>query len=154
MTTLRELPTSIHSRVKELSAAGEAALEAEDYRGAIDLFEEALDLLPDPKHRWEAELWLLAAMGDAAFLAGDLELARMVLMQAMRDHDEANGNPFLRLRLGQCLLDLGELDPAANWLAGAFLLEGPSLFEGEDPRFLDFVRPKLGEPDGGWPHDW
>ena len=74
-------------------------------------------------------------------------------MMAMRC-DGATANPFLRLRLGQCLFELGELDEAANWLAGAFLEEGTKIFAEDDPKYLAFIKSKLLPPPGGWPEGW
>ncbi len=66
----------------------------------------------------------------------------------------ATANPFLRLRLGQCLFELGELAKAANWLAGAYLEEGPKLFAEDDPKYLAFIKSKLSAPAEGWPEGW
>jgi hypothetical protein len=62
----------------------------------------------------------------------------------------AIGNPFLHLRLGQCRFELGDTDRAADELARALLIESPKLFEGEDPKYLQFVKGRLKEPPGGW----
>jgi hypothetical protein len=64
------------------------------------------------------------------------------------------GNPFLRLRLGQCMYELGETDEAANWLAGAYLLEGKELFSQDDPKYLEFIKSRLEPPPNGWPEGW
>lgn len=68
--------------------------------------------------------------------------------------DGATGNPYLRLRLGQCLFELGEMREAANWLSGAYLLEGKKIFAEDDPKYLEFVKDKLQPPPGGWPEGW
>lgn len=41
------------------------AMESEDYAKAISCFQEALDILPEPKEDWEAYLWLCRLNGDA-----------------------------------------------------------------------------------------
>jgi hypothetical protein len=58
------------------------------------------------------------------------------------------------LRLGQALLELGEVAEAENWFVPAFLAEGPSLFEDDDPKYLSSFRDKLLPPPGGWPEGW
>jgi hypothetical protein len=63
-------------------------------------------------------------------------------------------NPFLRLRLGQALYELGDEQEAANWLVPAYLSEGPALFEDDDPKYLEFFCSKLAPPPGGWPEGW
>ncbi len=76
-------------------------------------------------------------------------------MTAMRcDYGEPVGNPFLRLRLGQCLFELGETREAANWLAGTFLPEGTKLFAQDDPKYRAFIKSQLEPPPGGWPEGW
>lgn len=82
-------------------------------------------------------------------------MERDALMTAMRSPEgEPTGNPFLRLRLGQCMYELGESVEAANWLAGAYLLEGNELFSQDDPKYLEFIKSKLDPPPGGWPEGW
>jgi hypothetical protein len=78
---------------------------------------------------------------------------RNLLVTAMKC-DGATANPFLRLRLGQCLFELGELDEAANCLAGAFLQEGTKVFAADDPKYLVFIKSKLSPPPEGWPDGW
>ncbi len=75
-------------------------------------------------------------------------------MNAMKFFDEARGNPFLRLRLGQCMYELGEHREAADWLTMAFLSEGKKLFEQDDPKYLAFTKAQLKPPPGGWPEGW
>lgn len=69
-------------------------------------------------------------------------------------YGEPVGNPYLRLRLGQCMYELGEMTEAANWLAGAYLSEGTKLFAHDDPKYLDFIKSQLKPPPGGWPEGW
>ena len=38
--------------------------------------------------------------------------------------------------------------------ARAYLQEGKAIFDGEDPKCLDFVKGKLRPPEGGWPEGW
>jgi hypothetical protein len=52
------------------------------------------------------------------------------------------------------MFELGETAEAANWLAGAYLLEGTKLFAQEDPKYLEFIKSKLETPPGGWPEGW
>jgi hypothetical protein len=66
----------------------------------------------------------------------------------------AVGNPFLHLRIGQVQFELGNEQRAADELARAYLKEGKTLFDGEDPKYLDFIKGKLRPPEGGWPEGW
>jgi tetratricopeptide (TPR) repeat protein len=146
---MAELPDATHERIKALGAEGDE--HAHDGRTveAIECYEAAWLLLPEPKTAWEAATWILAAIGDTHYLAGEFERSRDALLTAMHC-PEAIGNPFLHLRLGQCQFELGNRERAGDELARAFLLAGSELFQDEDPRYLDFVKSILDEPPGGW----
>ena len=53
-----ELSDELYDRIEELSETGNEAMESEDYAKAISCFQEALDILPEPKEDWEAYLCL------------------------------------------------------------------------------------------------
>ena len=93
-------------------------------------------------------------MGDMQFKLGRYPDARSNLMDAVKYFDEARANPFVQLRLGQTMLELGEEAEAANWLTRAYLSEGLSLFEEDDPKYVGFIKGKLLPPPGGWPKGW
>ena len=65
-----ELSDELYDRIEELSETGNEAMESEDYAKAISCFQEALDILPEPKEDWEAYLWLVGSIGDAHFMMG------------------------------------------------------------------------------------
>jgi hypothetical protein len=67
---------------------------------------------------------------------------------------DAIGNPFIHLRLGQCQFEIGNLKRAADELARAFLMEGLALFEDEDPKYIEWIKPQLKEPKEGWPEGY
>lgn len=144
-----ELSDQVHERVQALSAEGDASAEQGRYREALAKYAEALGLLPEPTTDWEAATWLLAAIGDAHFLAGDYEPARAALSDAMHCPD-AISNPFLHLRLGQSQFELGNLERAEDELTRAYMGAGPSIFKHEDPKYFEYLKSVLNAPaDGG-----
>lgn len=68
-----ELSDELYDRIEELSETGNEAMESEDYAKAISCFQEALDILPEPKEDWEAYLWLVGSIGDAHFMMGNFQ---------------------------------------------------------------------------------
>lgn len=148
-----ELPAPLYQRISELAEVGNRLAEDGQYQDAVAKYVEGLQLLPEPITDWDACTWLLVSIGDAHFLAGNHEQARVALTDAMHCPD-AIGNPFIHLRLGQTQFELGHLDQAADELARAFMLEGLTVFEEEDPKYLAFLRTRLKAPPGGWPADW
>jgi len=102
----------------------------------------ALGLLPDPKTDWDAALWIYAAIGDSHFLSRDYASAKTTFQEAIKGVG-GFGNPFLHLRLGQSLFELGEKDAAAEEMTRAYGLEGQELFEEDDVKYLDFLRTRI-----------
>jgi tetratricopeptide (TPR) repeat protein len=136
---VRALDDALHERIKALCAEGDELAAAGAFEAALEKYGEAWMLLPDPKEEWGASTWILAAIADASFLGGHNEWALDALEHAMTCPD-AIGNPFLHLRYGQVLFDLGELSHAADELIRAYMGAGEEIFAAEDPRYLDFLK--------------
>jgi tetratricopeptide (TPR) repeat protein len=146
---MNELPDDTNQKIQKLSAEGDELAASGRFEDALKAYWAAWDLLPEPQTDWEAATWLLAAIGDANFLGGDYNAGRENLSMAMHCPG-APGNPFLHLRLGQCQLELGNQDRAADELARAYMAEGHELFRNEDPKYLAFLKSRLDPPPGGW----
>ena len=144
------LPDAIHEKVTLLSAEGDRLAEAGDHREAIERYIEALALLPEPKTDWEACTWLLTAIGDVNFRAGNHAQARAALTDAMHCPG-AIGNPFIHLRLGQAQFELGDMPRANDELARAYMGAGKDIFTDEDPKYFAHLKTVLQPPaDGEW----
>jgi tetratricopeptide (TPR) repeat protein len=139
MTAPSELPDELYEKIQSHCAKGEAFLEADDLSQALKEYRRAWDLIPTPKEIWPAATWVLVAIGDAYFLAGDIEKSYAALGDAVRCA-EGFGNPFIHMRLGQALYELGDLDASAEELIRAYALEGPAVFEHEDAKYLKFLK--------------
>jgi tetratricopeptide (TPR) repeat protein len=150
---MTELPDTLHAEITRLSDAGNDLAAAGQYENAITLFRQALALIPAPQENWDATMWLWVAIGDMQFLLGRFAESRASFMDVVKYFDDGRANPFVRLRLGQSMLELGESQEASNWLAGAYLQDGAALFAEEDPKYLAFIKTQLKPPPGGWPDD-
>ena len=136
---MAELSDAVHAEIERLCALGDEHAQAARYPKALETYWNAWDLLPDPKTQWEAATWILAAVGDANFLGKDYVAGRDNLGKAM-ECPGAIGNPFLHLRLGQCEFEVGHLDRAADELMRAYMGAGPEIFDGQDPKYLSFLK--------------
>ena len=143
-----ELPKSVHVRITALSEQGDKLASQAKYREAILKYLEAMALLPEPKTQWQACTWLLAAIGDANFLGGNYEQAKVALSDAMHCPG-AIGNPFIHLRLGQTQFELGNRSRAADELARAYMAEGKEIFSAENPKYFEFLKTVLKPPASG-----
>ena len=145
--------TEVTDEIERLFAEGEEFTDAEQDSDALIRFRAAWDLLPEPKDEQPPAVRILAAIADCHFYLGNWEECRRAVQHAFRCGAEVD-NPFLRLRLGQSLYELGGEQEAANWLVPVYLQEGRKPFEDEEPKYLQFVRTRLDPPPGGWPEGW
>ena len=137
-----ELPTEVHDKIKVLCAEGDDLARRQDYKLAIQTYNKAWGLVPEPRTDWNASTWILGAIADAAYLGGFLQTARDALDHVMLC-PRAIGNPFLHLRLGEVLFEADELTRSANELTRAYALAGKEIFENEDPKYLSFLGTKI-----------
>jgi tetratricopeptide (TPR) repeat protein len=137
--SVNTLSDELHDEIKRLCASGDELAEAGHYPEALDKYWAAWDVLPEPRKHWDAALWVLTAIGDANFHDGDFEAGRDNLSLAMQC-PEALGNPFIHLRLGQCQLELGNLDRAADELMRAYMGAGAEIFEDQDDKYIRFLQ--------------
>ena len=122
-----------------LCRQGDQFAGMEQYDDAIEKYGQAWELLPAPREQWPAATWILISVADAYFRLKEFAEGAEVLLDAL-DLPDGEGNPFLLLRLGQCLLELGRLNDAANALEEAFRRGGEELFADEDTKYLGFVK--------------
>lgn len=127
--------------IDALAEKGNERMDAEDYLGAVEFFDLAWTMLPEPKTQWPQATWLLASIGDAHVLRGDYETAHAALTTCMHC-PEAIGNPFIHLRLGQAQFELGNEPRAADELMRAYMGAGPEIFADEDPKYIEFLASK------------
>lgn len=138
----KELDDITCDRISALSEQANDLLNDNDAQNAIDPLLEALGLLPDPKHQWEAYTWINGSLGDAYFSMRDYAKAKESLFDALNGPDGST-NPFILLRLGECLYEMGDKDAASEYLSRAYMLEGEELFEDEDSKYLVHLKGKL-----------
>ena len=137
-----ELPGEIYQQIETLSEAGNVLAEEENYDAALAKFSEALQLLPDPKHEWEASTWLYASIGDMQFFKADYTAAMNSFYDALNGPDAA-AIGFVQLRLGECLFELKQEDKSLEHLLRAYMLEGAEIFAAEDSRYFDFLKSRV-----------
>jgi|GEM_PF-746977 len=127
-----ELPEDIQEQMEALSEQAEDAFDQERYEEALDIYNRVLAILPEPRERWEAYVWLKAAMGDACFLMDRYDDGLDHFYEAYTAAGPQNMNPFIVYRLGQIYKRLDDEENAVEFLMRAFLLEGEDVFEDEE----------------------
>ena len=134
-----ELDAKTYEAIKTWCAIGDQFASEKRYEESIVEYNKAWKLIPEPKNDWEASTWILGAIADATCLAGYITSAREALEYAMTCPG-AIGNPFLHMRYGQVLYEIGDLDRATDELMRAYMGAGDDIFVSEDAKYLTFLR--------------
>jgi tetratricopeptide (TPR) repeat protein len=138
---------------ERLFAEGEAWADEECDDEALASFQSALATLPHPPEEQPLAIQIVAAIADSHFHLGHWAECADAVQLAFRWGAELD-NPFLRLRIGQALFELGNMQEALNWMVPVYLMHGVKPFDGEDLKYLSSFRDKLNPPSGGWPEGW
>ncbi|WIX32090.1 hypothetical protein QO259_14930 [Salinicola sp. JS01] len=118
-----ELDEEKYHSITALCENGDKLASDDRFEEAIAEYNSAWSLVPEPKSDWEASTWTLAAIADACFLAGYNTSAREALEYAMTCPGGI-GNPFLHLRYGQVLYELGDKKGSSDELVRAYMGAG------------------------------
>lgn len=135
------LDAKLVTKIRELCYQGYVQYDERDYRRALRTFYQAWLLVPKPQADWREAGWVLTAIGDAYFKTQQYSQAVEALRSALLC-PAAKQSPFIHLRLGQCLYELGEDDRAHEMLHKALALGGSKVFAKEAPKYrrvLDLV---------------
>jgi tetratricopeptide (TPR) repeat protein len=149
-TSRKKLPAKAHAEILRLSKAGDRLMKRNDFEGALQKYRQAWDLVPEDKATWEASTWILSSAGEAHFCLGNFEKAVNCFGRAVQC-PKGLGNPYIHLRLGQGIFELGDKKEAIQELARAYMGAGDAIFKNEDPKYLAFVRTKLRPPEPAKP---
>jgi tetratricopeptide (TPR) repeat protein len=149
------LPDDVAEAIETLAEQGDALASMGQRAAAINIYQRAISMLPEPRFQWQAFMWFHTAIGDALYLDAQFEAALPHWVSAILSGGLAN--PFIHMRRGQCLWALGQAQEATNELSRAFLLGGAELFDGEAhcQDHLEHVTALLKPPQGradweGW----
>ena len=129
----------VFDRIEVLCEQGESYLERGKLLSALQKFQKAYDLLPEPNNIYPSGTWLLTAMGDINFMLHKYEKGAANMKNALNSA-EGDGNAFIHFRLGQCLYKLNKSEEAKEELSKAFQLGGKEIFDDEDPQYLQFFQ--------------
>ncbi|OOM11704.1 tetratricopeptide repeat protein [Clostridium saccharobutylicum] len=133
-----QLHDKLYGEILKKCSIGDELVEESRYNEAIESYLEALELIPSPKDRWEASTWVNTALGDTYFQINKYNKAREYLYDAM-NCPNGIANPFILLRLGECLYKIGNIDEAKEYLIRTYMLEGMDIFENEDKEYFKLI---------------
>lgn len=129
--------TDLTRQVRRLCADGYRLYDSGEYRLALRSFYQAWLLIPKPQSQYTEAGWVLTAIGDTYFRLNQHEQGAESLTSALYC-PEAEQSPFVQLRLGQCLLELGRTPEARKYLLHAHT-HNATLFDSEAPRYRQAI---------------
>ena len=136
------LSNTIIRKVNHLCDKGDAFCEDGAYLQALEAYETALELLPEPFIQWEISTWLTVSIGDTYFLMRQFEKAEEAFKMSLFTPDGLD-NPLVHLRLGQCAFERDATDEAIAAFQRAYDDEGEIIFEEDDPKYWQFFKRQL-----------
>jgi tetratricopeptide (TPR) repeat protein len=135
------LDAKLVTKIRELCYQGYVEYDERDYRRALRTFYQAWLLVPKPQTDWREAGWVLTAIGDAYFRTHQYNQAVEALRSALLC-PAAKQSPFIHLRIGQSLFEMGDDEKAHEMLQKAHSLGGGKVFAKEAPKYrrvLDLV---------------
>ena len=133
-----ELDDELYEQITALAESGDVFAEKEEFGNAINEYEKALALLPEPKTDLEAATWLYVALGDALFNQKNFNGALGAYQRALLSPD-GTGNPYVWFSLGSAFYELDNLEKAKTHFMSAFMLDGDEVFRDADPAYLALI---------------
>lgn len=134
-----ELSDEVYDKITALSEKGDEYAEKEQFTSALKQYEEALNLLPEPKTDWEAATWLYTAIGDVHYNKLELHQAMDAYQKALMSPD-GTGNPYIWFSIGQIYFEEENFEKAKTHFMSAYLLDGEEIFEGENPVYFELIK--------------
>ena len=127
----------------ELAEKGNELFDDGAFVQAIEVWQKALDALPQPLTAQSEAVWFQTSVADAWFQLEEYGKAYPYLADAKSNLSGAGyTNPFVMLRLGQCAYELGKQE-AAEYLMRAYMLAGEEIFEDENEKYFNLIRPLI-----------
>lgn len=136
----KELPEELGEKIEKLAKQGNSAQVLEKFDIAIEKYEEALTLVPNPKTDWEASTWLYVGIADNQMNIEKFKEAKENYYNAL-NCPNALENGYIYLGLGQSFFELEDIEKAKEYILKAYMLEGEELFEDEEPKYFELIKP-------------
>ncbi len=135
---MNQLTPDIRNDVKTFCQQGYKQYDEQNYTAALRLFYQAWVKLPKPQHDYEESGWALTAIGDTYFKLKKYKQAIEALRSALCCPNISD-NPFVNLRLGQCLYESGQQYQGRVYLHRSYRAQGKVYFDQEDTKYLHAI---------------
>jgi tetratricopeptide (TPR) repeat protein len=155
MSEFTPISEELQAELDQVAAEGNALAEQGKYSEAASVFRSGFDMITPPREGRSTSLLFIVAIGDMQWLGKDYQASLETWRDAILLYG-GFGNPFVHLRRGQALFELGNKAEASNELLRALLLGGEDVFAREELDYWVFITSQADAPEGypdwiGWP---
>lgn len=141
---MKELSDEIKEQLNELAEDGNFLYDHEQYDDAVQVWQDALNLIPQPQQYYGETVWFLASIGDIYFIQKNFDKAYECFNKARGNlSGEGYGNPFVMLRLGECCLEKGDEKNALEYMLRAYMIAGEEIFDEDEPKYFEFLNERI-----------
>lgn len=131
----------VSSEVIDIVNEAEDLMSEMKYKEAIKLYEKAFKSLQYPVQDFLNILYIQEGMGEAYFYLGEYEKVVEILSKIyITPYGEETDDPNVLLRLGQSLIEIGELEQGKEVLLKAYAIGGRDIFNEEDPKYYHLIK--------------
>lgn len=134
-----EISEEAYTKITEYCRQGDNSLEEGNQKLAYEQYSNALDLIPNPKVKYEESTWIYVALGDIYLSLKDYEKARDCFYEA-KNCPNGLSNPYVLLRLGETLVETRDEESAKEYLLRAYMLVGDDIFLEEDEKYYASIK--------------
>lgn len=136
-----EITEEVQEKLNALAEKGNRLEQEMHEEEAVQVWKEALALIPQPQQLYQQTVWFMAAIGDVYFRQEKFKQAYACFDQARGNlSGEGYANPFVMLRLGECCLEIGDEKNALEYLLRAYMFEGEDIFDEDELKYFDFLK--------------
>ena len=132
-----ELDNDLHEKITQCCEDGDMLFDNGDFDNAIMKYDQAWDMLPEPKHKWDAASWIYCAKGDAFFFKNEYSVALVYFRELYNTFEMIN--EFVLIRYGQCLYETGQVEEGKRFIFEAYMLGGRELFIRENAKYFFLI---------------
>lgn len=134
MTQNNIITKKLKNKIDDICEQGDLLIiDFYDYPQAIQKYNEALQLVPEPKEEFDTTTWIYTAIADAYYLNDDFTKAMEYFTLAYKL--PKGENAFVNLRIGQCYNKENNLELTQKHLLLAYKLGGAEIFDEYEDTF-------------------
>lgn len=129
---------AVYPEIEVLSKEGNQAIEDDNLDYAIECFQNALNLIPEPREEFSSTTWLYAGLGDVYFIQDEYDTSLEYFMRAYNENEDYS-NPYVLYMMGKCYYELDNVIKAKEFLKQAYMLVGEDIFQGDNQKYINLV---------------